>query len=170
MMANFAPARGGLAGLAMALATASFLLAGTVVTPGYAAETAGAAKPVTAKAATSMHPGSVDQRITQLHEQLKISANEEQNWKAVADVMRANADDMKKLIEETRSQGPKAKRTALQDLQNYQKFAQAHSEGLQKLSSAFATLYNGMPPDQQANADKVFNAFERRRPTAGQHS
>jgi len=169
-MSNFAPARGGLAGLAMALATASFLLAGTAVSPSYAADQAMHAKPAAAKAATSMRPASVDRRITQLHEQLKISSAQEPDWKAVTDTMRGNAEDMKKLIDETRTQGPKEKRTALQDLQNYQKFAQAHSEGLQKLTTAFATLYNAMAPDQQANADKVFNTFEHRRPSAHQHS
>ena len=101
----------------------------------------------------------------QLHSELKIAPDQEQDWKAVADTMRSNADDMKNLIDQTRQQAPKAQRNALEDLQTYQKFAQAHADGLQKLTSAFATLYNAMTPEQKANADKVFRAFEHRRPS-----
>ncbi len=39
-----------------------------------------------------------------------------------------------------------------------------HEQGLDKLTQAFTTLYNGMSPEQKANADKVFRNFESRRP------
>jgi len=151
--------------LATAFATASFLIAGAAA-PGVAlAQTATHAKPAAAKAATSMKPGTVDQRIAQLHSELKITPDQESDWKAVADTMRANADDMKNLIDETRTKSPKGERNALEDLQTYQKFAQAHADGLQKLTASFATLYNAMTPEQKANADKVFHSFEHRRPS-----
>jgi hypothetical protein len=168
MMSNFVRARGVVAPLAMTVATAAFLVAGTMVAPTYA-QTASHAKPAAAKAATSMHPGSVEERITQLHRELKITPNEEQDWKGVADTMRGNADDMKKLTDQTREESPKAQRNALEDLQTYQKFAQAHAEGLEKLTSAFATLYNAMPADQKANADQVFRSFEHPRSNGHQH-
>jgi periplasmic protein CpxP/Spy len=146
-----------LSALALTVATAAFLVGGTVA-PSIAQEKA---KPAAAKAATSMKPDTVDQRIAQLHRQLKVTASEEDSWKAVADAMKSNADDMQKLIEQTRTESPKAQRNALEDLQTYQKFAQAHADGLQKLSAAFATLYNSMTPAQKANADQVFRTAER---------
>ncbi len=161
-MSNFVHARGVMAPLAMTLATAAFLAAGTM-TPSAYAQTATQSKPAAAKAATSMRPESVDQRIVQLHHELKITSAQEQDWQAVAQVMKSNAETMQNLVQETRSEGPRSQRNALEDLQNYQKFAQAHADGLQKLSSAFATLYNSMTPEQKANADKVFRAHEQRR-------
>lgn len=153
---------GRVAPLATAFATASFLIVGAAA-PGVAlAQTH--AKPAAAKAATSMKPAGVDQRIAQLHSELKITPQQEQDWKAVADTMRSNAEDMKNLIDQTRQNNPKSERNALEDLQTYEKFAQAHADGLQKLTSSFATLYNAMTPEQKANADKVFRSFEHRRP------
>lgn len=159
-MLKFTP-RGGVAPLAMTIATAAFLVAGTA-SPGIAQQAQ--PKPAAAKAATSMKSETVDARIEQLHRQLKITQGEESDWKAVADTMRSNAEDMKKLVDRTRSENPKAQRNALEDLQTYQKFAQAHADGLQKLTSSFATLYNAMTPEQKANADQVFRSFEHRRP------
>jgi hypothetical protein len=161
-MFKLTPARGVVAPLAITIATASFLLAGTAMVPSYAQTHA---KPAAAKAATSMKSASVDERIAQLHRQLKITASEEQNWQAVAAAMKSNADDMKALIDQTREQSPKAQRNALEDLQTYQKFAQAHADGLQKLTAAFATLYDAMTPEQKANADQVFRSFEHHRPS-----
>lgn len=165
-MSNFVRARAAFAPFALTLATAAFLAGGSVIAPGHA-QTATHTKPAAAKAATSMRPESVDQRIAMLHRELKITPDQEQNWQAVADVMKSNAEDMQNLVQQTRAQSPRDQRTALQDLQTYQKFAQAHAEGLQKLSTAFATLYNAMTPEQKANADKVFRSFERRRPSSG---
>lgn len=163
-MSNFARARGAIAPLAATVATAAFLLAGTAAAPSYA-QTATQPKPAAAKAATSMQPESVEQRIAQLKTELKIAPNEESDWNAVADAMRDNAKTMQQLIDQTRAEGPHAQRTALQDLQNYQKFAQAHADGLEKVTAAFGTLYEAMTPAQKANADKVFRSFEQRRPT-----
>jgi len=163
-MFSMTPARRGGAPLAIAVATASVLFAGTAIAPTFAQTHA---KPVAAEAATSMKPATVDERIAQLHRELKITAAEEQDWQAVAQTMKANADDMKNLIDQTRANAPKAERNALEDLQTYQKFAQAHADGLQKLTTAFATLYNAMTPEQKANADRVFRSFEHRRPGPG---
>lgn len=119
-----------------------------------------------ARAATSMRPSSVDRRIAELKSQLKITANEESDWNAVAAAMRENAKDMEQLVQQTRSEGPRDRRTALEDLQTYQKFADAHADGLKRLTSAFETLYNAMPTEQKHHADAVFRQFEHRRPTS----
>jgi hypothetical protein len=112
----------------------------------------------TAAISTDAKAESVEQRITSLHESLKITANEEANWMPVAQTMRDNAAAMQKLVAEKKAQSP-ANMTALDDMLNYQAFAQAHVDGLKKLNSTFKTLYEAMPADQKAVADETFRSF-----------
>lgn len=102
-----------------------------------------------------MHAETVDQRITTLHQELKIVPAEETDWKAVADTMRDNAGAMEKLASEKQAQSQNGM-TAVEDLQTYADFAQAHVDHLKKLTSAFETLYNAMPDQQKKLADGVF--------------
>jgi protein CpxP len=117
-------------------------------------------KSPTAKAATDMKPETVEARITKLHADLKITANEEQKWSDVAQVMRDNAAAIEKLVAAKRAQAPQSL-TAIDDLTNYQEFAQAHVDGLKNLTSSFKTLYDSMPDAQKKNADQVFQSFGR---------
>ncbi len=117
----------------------------------------------------TMHRESVEDRIANLHTELKITAAEEGNWNVVAQTMRDNAAAMKKMVDDARA-GASEMRTALDDLQTYQHFAQAHADGLRKLLDAFTVLYRSMPPDQQKIADSVFGKYEHRgRPRRGMH-
>jgi protein CpxP len=110
------------------------------------------------KEATSANAETVEQRITKLHADLKISPAEEAKWNEVAQAMRENASKMEKLGAEKRTQSPQEK-TAIEDLKTYREFAQAHVDGLKNLISAFDSLYSVMPADQQKNADAVFRSF-----------
>lgn len=112
----------------------------------------------TAAISTDAKAESVEQRITSLHESLKITANEETVWMPVAQTMRDNAAAMQKLVAEKKAQSP-ANMTALDDMTNYQAFAQAHVDGLKKLNATFKTLYEAMPADQKAVADETFRSF-----------
>ena len=116
------------------------------------AATAPAAATAEAKADT------VEQRITSLHESLKITANQEADWMPVAQTMRDNAMAMEKLIAAKKAQSP-ANMTAMDDMMNYQAFAQAHVDGLKKLNSTFKTLYESMPDAQKLVADETFRNF-----------
>ena len=107
---------------------------------------------------------SIEDRIAKLHESLKITAAQETHWKAVADVMRANAAAMDKLVADKAAKDPQSL-TAVDDLKNYELFAQAHVTGLKKLISVFDTLYAAMPPAQKTIADQVFENA-RREPVA----
>jgi periplasmic protein CpxP/Spy len=109
-------------------------------------------------AAVSMKPGSVEARIRELHAELKITPDEESAWNDVAQAMRDNAASMEKLIAETRQQGPQ-NRNAVDDLKAYQQFAEAHVDGLKRLTPAFETLYDKMSPEQKKHADRVFQSF-----------
>jgi hypothetical protein len=133
------------------------LLGGTALSSAAFAQTV-AATPPAATSSTEMKAESVEQRITSLHESLKITANEETVWMPVAQTMRDNAAAMLKLVAEKKAQSP-ANMTALDDMMNYQTFAQAHVDGLKKLNATFKTLYEAMPADQKAVADETFRAF-----------
>ncbi len=112
-------------------------------------------------------PETVDERITALHAALQITPQEESKWDHVAQVMRDNAAAMQKLMAERDSQAGNI--TAVQDLQEYVKFAQAHVTGLRKLTVAFDALYKSMPAAQKKVADQVFQNFDHH-PPASAHS
>jgi len=122
----------------------------------------GAGTPASAPAAhTTRHArGGIDQRIADLHTRLKITPAQEAQWNQVADVMRQNAAAVEAAIKE-RVQSAKTM-TAMDNLQSYEKIAQAHEQGLEKLIPVFQTLYNSMSDEQKKNADAVFRATAER--------
>ncbi len=97
---------------------------------------------------------SATARIKRLHDQLKITPDQEAQWSGVAQVMLDNASAV-----ETAVQARAAKTgsmSAVDDLLSYQAIVVAHAEGLKKLAAVFAPLYAAMPGPQQKNADAVF--------------
>src|SRR3954469_7361775 len=71
------------------------------------------------------HMETVEQRIANLHAALKITPEEELNWQAVAQTIRDNAAALQKLASEKAGQMRQGV-TAVEDLQTYLQFAQAH--------------------------------------------
>jgi periplasmic protein CpxP/Spy len=120
-------------------------------------------RPMQAATNAEQKAEGVEQRITQLHAQLKITPDEESKWNSVAQAMRDNASNMEKLVAEKRQQAPQ-NMTAVDDLKTYQEFAQAHVDGLKNLTSAFSSLYDSMPDQQKKAADQVFANFRRDTP------
>jgi protein CpxP len=110
-----------------------------------------------AEAATATKGETVEQRIATLHAALKITPDEDAKWSAVAQAMRENASNMDKLVADNRKTAPQDM-SAVDDLKMYQKFAQAHVDGLKNLLSSFTTLYSAMPDAQKKVADSVFEA------------
>lgn len=100
----------------------------------------------------------VEDRITSLHEKLKITAEQESAWADVAKAMRDSENDTIALIHE-RHMAAKPM-TAVEDLESYAKITEVHANGLGKVASAFSDLYDTMSDEQKANADKVFGGFE----------
>jgi periplasmic protein CpxP/Spy len=119
-----------------------------------------------ANAPAGMQGETVEQRIKQLHSELKITPDQESKWNSVAQAMRDNAAGMEKLVAEKREKGA-ANMTAVDDLKTYQEFTQQHLDGLKNLTSAFSTLYDSMNDQQKKNADEVFAKFNRAEPHAG---
>ena len=110
--------------------------------------------------ATEAKTETVEQRITALHAALKITPDEEKKWASVAQAMRQNAAAMDKLVAQTDAKSAKPM-TAVDDLKTYQKFAQAHVNGLKNLIDDFQALYAAMPDAQKKNADEVFKTSEQ---------
>ena len=118
--------------------------------------------PAASSPSAAPKPGSTDYveaRIKSLHDQLKITPAQEQQWSAVAQAMRDSAKATGALIAE-RSKKAKSM-SAVDDLQSYQAIAKAHLDGINKLVPAFQALYAAMPDAQKKIADSVF----ARRPT-----
>jgi len=101
----------------------------------------------------------VEARIKQLHAQLKITPDQEDQWNAFAKVMRENAKTMQSQAEER--QQNLGTMSAMDDLNSYEQITETHAEALKKLIPEFQTLYDAMSPDQQRNADAVFRRYSR---------
>lgn len=121
------------------------------------AQTAPAA-PAPSDQATAKKPDPVEQHIKRLHERLKLTAAQEPQWDALAQVMRDNAHAMQSVIQKRRSA---KSMTAPDDLRSYQEAAETHVQNLQKMIPAFQTLYDSMSDEQKKNADTVFSQERR---------
>jgi len=112
----------------------------------------------------------VENRIKELHAQLRITPAEEPQWNQFAEVMRDNARAMDQAFRE-RAQGFESM-NAVQNMESYEKLAQAHAQDLEKLVPAFQTLYDAMPDQQKQLADQVFrtNAEQHVQRRAAHHA
>lgn len=150
------------ASLARSVAIAALLSAPLMAAPlsVFAAEpgSTGAAPSSAAKptaASPEAKTSGVEQQITQLHSELKITSDQESKWNSVAQAMRDNAANLQKLMGEKQQQSSQTV-TAVDDLETNQQFVQAHLDGLKNFTSAFKSLYDSMSDQQKKNADQVF--------------
>jgi periplasmic protein CpxP/Spy len=100
------------------------------------------------------HEARVEDRITHLHKQLKITPAQESQWQPFADVMRENAQTMSELNEQ-RGKDVESE-SALDNMRGYAQLTQAHADGVKKLVAAFEPLYNSLSPEQKQLADATF--------------
>ncbi len=96
---------------------------------------------------------NIEARIKSLHSQLKIAPEQENNWNAVAQVMRHNQKAIHDLLQERRAN---TTMTAIQNLESYQRVSTEHAAGIQRLIPVFTALYNSMSDQQKKTADAVF--------------
>ena len=106
-------------------------------------------------AADAKRDAAVEQRIMELHAQLKITPNEEAQWAQVAVTMRENARELDQVIDKRDATVTSA--SATDNLYSYADIAQAHANGVRKLAGAFSGLYAVMSDPQKKLADVVFN-------------
>jgi hypothetical protein len=105
---------------------------------------------------TAQAPGAagIETRIQEMHGKLAITAVQEDQWKQVAQVMRDNDSALEPLVAERKTNA--ATMTAIDDLKSYAAITDAHLQGIQKFTTAFATLYSAMSEAQQKDADALF--------------
>ncbi len=96
----------------------------------------------------------VETRIHDMHAKLSITAEQEDQWKQVAEVMRANETAIDPLIKDRNANAKTM--TAIDDLKSYAAITDAHSEGIKKFTTAFEALYDGMSDAQKKEADMLF--------------
>jgi hypothetical protein len=145
---------------------AAALLAVPVAGFAQSATPAPAAPPPASAAASSPMPSQtipgteveqrVEEHIRELHAQLRITPAEQPQWDRFANVMRDNARNMDQQFVARREQF--STMNALQNMESYQRIADAHAQNLQQLVPAFANLYNAMPESQKRLTDQVFRA------------
>ena len=97
----------------------------------------------------------VEQRIRQLHGQLGITPAQQPQWEQFAQVMRDNAAQISQASAD-RIARVKALNAA-DNMQSYAQLAQVHATDMQKLASAFQSLYASFPEAQKQVADSVFH-------------
>jgi periplasmic protein CpxP/Spy len=102
----------------------------------------------------------VENRIKELHTQLRITPAEQPQWDQFAQVMRQNARDMDQAYMQRVQQF--ATMNAVQNMQSYEEIAEEHVKSLQKLVPAFENLYGAMSEQQKQAADQVFRENSER--------
>ena len=108
--------------------------------------------------AGSASSNQAEQRITQLHNQFKITPAQQSQWDAFAQAMRDDAQHMDQVFAQ---QGNPQNGSALDDMRAYAAITEAHAQDVQHLLPAFETLYNAMSPEQKRVADNVFHQYAR---------
>jgi hypothetical protein len=153
--------------------------AATTGTPGGAATTQHTT--ATHRATTTHHtqstaahaPGQTmqqmaEQRITELHARLHITAAEQSQWDQFAQVMRDNAKDVDQAYQQRAAQFQSM--NAVENMQSYAQIEQTRAQGMQKLVPAFQTLYASLSDQQKQQADRMFRyqaeRAQQRRKTA----
>ena len=100
------------------------------------------------------HEDRTELRIKDMHAKLKITSTQEEQWAKVAQAM---LDDAKTMDTLTQNRIDHAKdMTAVDDLKSYGEIADAHANGIKRLTPIFADLYANMSDAQKKEADTLF--------------
>jgi protein CpxP len=104
------------------------------------------------------HEDRTELRIKDMHAKLKVTAAQEEQWAKVAQAM---LDDAKIMDTLTQARVDHAKdMTAVDDLKSYGELADAHANGIKKLTPLFAALYASMSDAQKKEADTLFRHID----------
>jgi protein CpxP len=143
----------------------TFLLASSAVWAQTPASSATTSSPDGRAAAHAQkHQDLVEQRIDELHAELKITNQQSQQWDAFAQTMRDNAKAADQAFHDRAQKLPSM--SADDSMKSYAALAQLHSENMQNLSTAFSALYATMSDDQKKTADAL---YRNQHPSGNQH-
>jgi hypothetical protein len=93
-------------------------------------------------------------RIAFLRAELKITPQQEPQWKKVAEAMRVNAHE----IDAARAQFRNGPKDAVQVLEARSRFSETMAKNNERLLAAFRPLYQSLSPDQKRMADDILAA------------
>ena len=136
------------------------LLAGPALAQTTPAATSPAPAPAASASPSPAVEAHINDRVKSLHDQLHITAAEEQNWQGFASVMKNNMEASAATMA-SRQQNFDSM-NAVQDLQSYADMTNQQAQQLGKLVGPFQTLYAQLTPDQKASADRIFRTFGAR--------
>ncbi|WP_189439934.1 Spy/CpxP family protein refolding chaperone [Rhodanobacter panaciterrae] len=97
---------------------------------------------------------AVEERISDMHTQLKITDQQSKQWDAFAQTMRDNAKKAADAFHERAQKLPTM--NADEAMKSYAALTQLHAENMQKLSAAMSDLYAVLSPDQKQTADTMY--------------
>ena len=104
-------------------------------------------------------PSGVEKHLAGLHSRLGITAAQQPQWDAFANVMRDNVKSYDALAKARLDK--QESMNAVEDMRSFQELVQAHADGLKQLTAAFQGLYDSMTPEQKQRADTLFHAQSR---------
>jgi periplasmic protein CpxP/Spy len=104
-------------------------------------------------------------RIKYLHDRLRITAEQEPLWDAVAQAIRDNAEGLTPLLKERLR--AETNGTAPDLLRSYETLGDTQLNGLKKIIAAFDPLYSGLSDSQKKIADAVLREGAQNAMTGG---
>jgi periplasmic protein CpxP/Spy len=119
------------------------------------ASTSSSATPAASKSHAQRRADAVEQRIEDMHTQLKITDAQSTQWNAYAQTMRDNATKAAAAFHD-RAQNL-AGMNADDVMKSYAQLAQMHADDMKKLSDAWSALYAVLLPDQKQIANDLFH-------------
>ena len=136
---------------------ATTLLAGALIATPMTVTAAGPKQvALQSKASAASDVADAETRIKTLHRELKLTPEQEQAWKAVADQIRENA---RSRADAHAQQAASEKTATAPDMINaYAKSIDTQADAAHKFSGVFQPLYDGMSEQQKKTADAVFRA------------
>jgi LTXXQ motif family protein len=138
----------------LVLCAAALLVGMPAMTLAQATPTPATTKPAPAHASKGSTVDANEARIADLHAKLKITPAQEELWKSLTEVMRANAGAMEPLRKARAEKAPTM--TAVEDFTSYAEIADVHADGVKKFVPVFTALYDSMSDAQKKNADTLF--------------
>lgn len=107
-----------------------------------------------AKTHAQKRADAVEQRIDDLHTQLKITDAQSKQWDAFAQTMRDNARKASEAFHDRAQKLPSM--NADEAMKSYAELAQMHADNMQKLASAWSGLYAVLSTEQKQTADAMY--------------
>jgi glucose dehydrogenase len=110
--------------------------------------------PAAAKNHSQKRADAVEQRISDMHTQLKITDMQSKPWNAFAQTMRDNAKNTAQAFQDRAQK--LSSMNADEAMKSYAQLAQNHADNMKKLSSAWSDLYAVFSADQKQIADDMY--------------